>query len=165
MSDDSVEDRGAHGPTLRIWKAREAFRQGELKLTQHGLSLDGIRAQATSLLGWSVSIGTALAAVALTGKVPGAATVIVVSTTMTAVLSIGALWITSNWRFPSFNPMTILDHELESELEVLEALAIGSQASVEKNRATLTSRSSMLRAAWFNFALMPGFGLAAFLHL
>lgn len=153
---------GATGERLQFWKAKEAFRQGELKLTQQSAVLDGLRLQATSLLGWSVTIGVALAAAALTKGLPDVAVVVVTSITITAALCIGTLWVTSGWRFSSFNPLQIMDNPLGSELEVLESLALGSQDSIVKNRRMIGVRSQLLRMAWISFAAMPIVGLLAY---
>ncbi|NPD67264.1 hypothetical protein HN018_06715 [Lichenicola cladoniae] len=153
---------GAVGAPFRLWRAKEAFRQGEMTLTQQSLALDGLRVQATSLLGWSVTIGVALAAAALTTHLPAVAVTVVTSITITAALSIAVLWVTNAWRWPSFNPLQILDHEHKSELLLLESLAVGSNLSIVQNSALIKVRARFLRVAWINFASMPLLAMLAY---
>lgn len=156
-------DVGAAAGELRLWRAREAMRQGELSLKSQSESRDNLRAAATSLLGWTVTGVGVIAAAALTAAKAEwrvAAMLAVICLLGAAALCVVSLF-PRRWAKAGYNPEQILSNGLGSELEITEALAQGVGGDIRTNRAQLIWTSIILRAAWFLVALAPTLGVTA----
>jgi hypothetical protein len=164
---DDVE-LGAVGPDLRLWRAREAVRQGELALHHQSLARDNIGARALALLGWAVTISIAsIGAATLGNGHPGikvAAGLVLLGLSATAVACVVAIY-PRRWARPGYDPTQLLRSQLPSELETLENLALGLGEDVTQNRATLIVGGIFLRVAWIVFASTPLPALAALAQL
>jgi [ribosomal protein S5]-alanine N-acetyltransferase len=164
--------------TIRYWKATEAVRQGELLLGSQIAALTRLMMSASSVLGWSVTISLAIPTALASAKVLGSAlTPSPHSTTGTDVLNLMGrllwpgilaesflliaaiccfcvLW-PSKWHPPGHEPNLVVKESRETELEVLEAMAGGYAAAVDRNAAKLTRLERWLKGAWICFIAAP----------
>jgi hypothetical protein len=133
---------------LRYWRAKEALRQGELRLVAQSAALATFEARATSVVGWAVAGSTSLVAlttvVALPGGLRFGAVLAVVLLFLAAICGarvIGA----GDWR--AFGaPASVLDSSYASEVEDLEAMAGGLAIDIGHNEERLADAGR--RLAW-----------------
>jgi hypothetical protein len=168
--------------TLRHWLAQQAVAKGEAILEAQIASVGRLSTGATSILGWSVTISLALIAgissslsVAAAGPTSASASsgaiflshllwpavLALASTLMAAVCCVIVLW-PGYWQPPGHAPDLVLNAPYDTELEVLEALAIGYAEAMHANARKLTGLEKWLRAAWVLFIGGPILGIAAY---
>jgi hypothetical protein len=158
------------------WLAKETVRHGELRLGTQISSMNGMMSRATSILGWGVTISLALggwlganSVAAASGKpsdpvnfqVLIGALAVALSTFFSAVCCIPVLW-PGRWYGPGHEPKLLLDAPCESELEMLQAMALGYRNASARNVVALGRLILWLRAAWLFFVASPAAGIAAY---
>jgi hypothetical protein len=155
---------GAQGERLRLWKAREAHRQGELRMQSQALTLTAVEQRAQALLTWSVTI--ALAAGAAATNQSGLAThalFAVAGAAVTIVASIRGL-LPKAWDAAGWPPHEVLDRLPEgSELEALEEMATRNAVAIKQNEEALALFAYRMRWAWGGLVFAAAAGLWAVL--
>jgi hypothetical protein len=165
--------------SLRLWKARTAVAQGELLLGAHQNSIGRVTTSASSLLGWSVTIALALGA-AIPTLIPGTGTQTANQQFLSkllwpavasfgciliaAIFCVSVLW-PSYWRAAAVGSEAIRKDTSDTELQVLEAVALGYELGIAENDAKLRSLQTRLRAAWLLFPAAPAVGVLVYLRL
>ncbi len=150
--------------TLRYWKAKEAVRQGELRLGAQGTIRTAQEARATAITGWATATLLALAA-AIAAATDWAAR-IGAATAASLLFIAAALCIHAarpqRWAVPGYDPTAILDEKLETELEILEATAYGISPVSQENNRRLERMATALRWAGWMLIGAPLAGATAF---
>jgi hypothetical protein len=153
---------GATDSNLRFWRAREALRQAELRLAAQAGLITAIEARATALMGWAVA--AALAAVAAYVAQPERATTpaaaAAAALALAFALALAAVWARC-WATPGFEPAALLDSDLGSELEEIEAMTLGLGEGIRRNDRRLDQAAWLLRGAWIAFGTSPAVTFAA----
>jgi hypothetical protein len=148
---------GATDDELRLWLAKEAVRHGELRLTAQQNNLAAMESRATSMFGWSIPTILALGTAALRSRYSGPALSAATCMVGTAVMCAVALW-PQPWGHAGHRPPMLLNEQLQSELEVIESIALGYDQTADSNEARLTRFGEWLRVAWLLFLLSPLMG-------
>ena len=156
---DTIEVGATEG-TLRLWKAREAVRHGELRLAAQAAIRTALEARATALTGWSAVGLLATTAGLFTslkdGNVPGA----LGSGAAAFVLLLagaGGIYVARPraWNSAGYAPEEILDDPWQTEMETLEAIAGGLGLSISKNDSRLDRTGRTLRTVGLLLTLAP----------
>ena len=157
------DDFGATGRDLRIWGAREAVKQGELALSASASSIESLSRTATSLLGYSITLSTALLAVGATyaTRVDGVAAAVAACFSLTSGILFASVIRPKRWKQPGQDPRWILegtfdgDGDYSSELDILEAIASGYSEALQENQTAIRSAASRLAFGWWAFLGIP----------
>jgi hypothetical protein len=163
ISDETAIEGGATGGDLRYWRAKEAVRQGEARLTAQAAIRTALEARATALTGWAAvgllaAAGAAFAAKDATG-VAGAifAGVVLFGAAATGIHAVRP----RNWSMVGYDPEVIITDRLGSELELLESIAGGLSPGIQANNLRLDGMGRRLRwAGWLLIAAPLVGGLA-----
>jgi hypothetical protein len=131
---------------LRYWRAKEAVRQGELRLAAQTAALATFEARATSVVGLAVAGSTSL--VALTTVVilpPGLRFGAVLAVLLLFLAAICGARVIGAGAWRAFGaPGSLLDSPYASELEELEAMAGGLALDIDSNETRLTGAGRRL---------------------
>lgn len=145
---------GATGPALRLWRAKEAVRQGELILAGQQNNILTMEARATAIFGWSVPIILAFGTLFATSKYCITSTFGIASLACSSVLAAQALW-PKDWGMSGTMPTIIMDDDLDTEMESLESFALSYDQTIRDNELTLSEFARRLRLAWTCFISTP----------
>jgi len=145
---------GAADGTLRLWLAKEALRQGELRLAGQALTLQAMETRATSLLTWSVTVGVALVAASIDSRFRDAAVSAFTCSTIAASACVWGMWPRS-WRIAGQRFSDMERRALSTELEHLASMAQGVENAAEANEARVKRFASALRVAWVSVVAAP----------
>jgi hypothetical protein len=145
---------------LRYWKAREAVRQGEARLTAQAAIRTAMEARATAITGWaaaSLLVVTAAGFAAPSWPSRGGAALTAFVLLAAAGLCIYAVR-PRDWGITGYDPQIIMGDPLGTELEVVESIADGISPSIQANNRRLNSMGKLLRwAGWLLIAApFPG---------
>ncbi len=145
---------GAKGDGIRLWRATEAMRLGEVRLKEQTGNLTAIESRASTLLGWIAPVLTALAVASVDQKWRFAA--LVTGTPLVAASFFCAAALRpKTWTFPGYTLAEIEAWNLSTELETRESLALAYQRSIVENTATLTLLSRWMSGTWAMVAAAP----------
>lgn len=150
---DTIEV-GAADESLRYCLAKEALRQGELQIAAQISALQSLATRATAILGWSITVASALIAAAISGPWKPAALPAAGFMFAAALCCFIALW-PRDWTLPGHDPRWLLSRPFATELEVMESMASGYADGNEQNIRRLQRFGGFLRAAWVCFLLAP----------
>lgn len=153
-SRDGEIEVGETGDTLRFWLAKEAIRHGETHLTAQAASLSAMEARATSILGWAVTGVFALGALATTGQYRAAAGFAAAVLSIAAVFCIVGLW-PRGWAVAGLHPAQIRNSGKDTELGVLEYVALCYEAAIDLNVSRLKGFGRYLACSWVCFVASP----------
>ena len=152
-------EAGETGDTLRLWQAREAMRQAELRLTAQAGSLQAFEARATAMLGWvTVAIST-LAGAALVSLDAGrpwraaALCIALVPALVAAFNASRALW-PKQWNVAGYAPEIVMD-ACVSELQQTEYLVSGYAIGISNDDAFLDRAGRWIRVTWLALLATP----------
>lgn len=156
--EDQSKTLGATGDELVLWLINEAIKNGESTLERQEKLIDALRAQATSMLGWFVTLTTAVTFAAITAHK------IVVAACMAALgcwacTSCVYTLLVKKWSYKEYDPDQILYSDHKSERDYKYASARGHQEAIEKNRITIKETTQALNMAWMFFCIMPPLGV------
>jgi hypothetical protein len=155
---------GATEGDLRYWRAKEAVRQGEARLTAQAAVRTALEARATALTGWAaVSLlaaagGTFAAKDAAQSAGAACAGLLLF---VAATIGIHAAR-PRDWAMIGYDPEVITADQLGSELEVLESIAAGLSPGIQANNRRLNSMGRMLRRAGGMLIAAPALGAVAY---
>jgi len=149
---------------LRYWKAKEAVRQGEARLTAQAAIRTAMETRATAITGWAaasllVVIGAGFAAPGWPSR--GAAALTASASLVSARLCIYAAR-PRDWGIKGYDPQVILGDPLATELEVLESIAEGMSPSIQTNNKRLNVMGKLLRWAGWSLIAAPIPGAVAY---
>jgi hypothetical protein len=155
---------GATAGDLRYWRAKEAVRQGEARLTAQAAVRTALEARAAALTGWAAvsllaATGAGFAAKDAAGfaGASGAGTALFVA----AIMGIHAAR-PRDWAMVGYDPEVITSDQLGSELEVLESIAAGLSPGIQANNRRLNEMGLMLRWAGWVLIVAPAIGAATY---
>ena len=155
---DEIE-AGETGNTLRLWQAREALRQAELRLTAQAGSLQAFEARTTAMLGWiAVAISTLAGAAIVSldaGRSwrAGALCVAFIPALVAAINASRVLW-PKQWNVAGYAPETVMD-SCVSELQQIEYLVSGYAIGIDNNDAFLDRAGGRIRHTWWALLATP----------
>jgi hypothetical protein len=159
-SDESYIEVGAAEGDLRYWRAKEAVRQGEARLTAQAAIRTALEARATALTGWAAISLLAATGAGFTAKdtagragAAGAGSILFVA----AIIGIHAVR-PRDWAMVGYDLAVISADRLESELEVLESIASGLSPGIQANNRRLNEMGRMLRWAGWLLIVAPTVG-------
>jgi len=152
---------GATGADLPLWRAREAIRHAEIRLSVQGSAAQSLEGRATSMLGWSVAGLLAVGAAVVNGTHFVAACVAGVCLAVCGGLCLFGILGRDFNGVAGYEPAILLADQSGSEYEALVALAEGYQQAVVHNHAAFTRFKSLLAAAMVFMAGAPISGFAA----
>jgi hypothetical protein len=153
--------------TLRLWKAREAVRQGELRLGAQAAVRTALEARATALTGWAAAALLALAAGGAAAADARAALAAIVAGSIlfaAAALSVQAAR-PRDWGMAGYSPQAIQAAGLATELETLEAIADGISPAILKNNDRLERMGAAIRVSGGLLLAAPVAGAAVYAAL
>lgn len=149
---------------LRLWRAKEAVRQGELRLTAQAAIRTALEARATAITGWAAASLLALAAA--TAAVTGVALRAGGVTAGLVLFSAAGMCIHAarprDWAQTGYDPTVIIDDTLGTELEVLESMAGGISPGIQRNNTRLEEMGKFLRWAGWMLIAAPFLGAIAY---
>lgn len=155
---------GATEGDLRYWRAKEAVRQGEARLSAQAAIRTALEARATALTGWSAVSLLAATGAGFTAKdtagFTGAACA-GLALFGAAIVGIHAVR-PRDWAMVGYDPEVIISDQLGSELEVLESIATGLSPGIQANNRRLNAMARMLRWAGWALIAAPVIGAAAY---
>jgi hypothetical protein len=155
---------GATEGDLRYWRAKEAVRQGEARLTAQAAIRTALEARAAALTGWAAVSLLAAAGAGSTAKDAagfagcGCAGLVLFGA---AIVGIHAAR-PRDWAMVGYDPEVITSDQLGSELEVLESIAAGLSPGIQVNNRRLNAMGRMLRWAGWMLIAAPVIGAAAY---
>lgn len=144
------------GDGLRLWCAREAMRQGEVRLAAQTSNRTALESRATSILAWSVAATVALGLGVLRTATPAPPTPMWVqgmhlapigTLCIAAVFCVRALWPTV-WISAGHSLTQIGGLGASTELQICEALGATYETGFALNNAALARMSLWLKCAW-----------------
>ncbi|WP_200408932.1 hypothetical protein [Komagataeibacter oboediens] len=147
-------DMGKKSNEIRLWKANQAVRHGELRLAAQSTALTGAQTRATSLLTWVVPLMGVSLGIILNKDYIAAGWVLLTGNAVTAVLCATALAPTA-WSEAGFKPVEVLDIPYDSELLCQEAVAVTYQESIQKNDRRMKKFTRLMQGAWWVFLITP----------
>jgi hypothetical protein len=155
---------GATDGDLRYWRAKEAVRQGEARLTAQAAIRTALEARATALTGWAAVSLLAATGAGFTAKDAagsagaGAAGVALL---IAAIVGIHAVR-PRDWAMVGYDPEVITSDRLGSELELLESIAAGLSPGIQVNNRRLDGMGRMLRWAGWMLIAAPWVGTVTY---
>lgn len=151
---------GADGVGIRFWRAKEGCRHGEARLAAQAASLTAMETRATAILGWSMTLATALVALAVGEHYRLPALAALVPAALAMACCVAALW-PRRWTEPGVAYAEIERLGYGTELEYLEAFAQGLDEATLLNRQRLVRFAWWLRGAWGGCVSAPVLAAAA----
>jgi hypothetical protein len=155
---------GAVEGDLRYWRAKEAVRQGEARLTAQAAVRTALEARATALTGWAAVALLAVTGAGFSSHNPASiigAFVAGILLFCAAVIGIHSVR-PRDWAMLGYDPSVITSDRLGSELEVLESIAAGLTPGIQANNERLNSMGSSLRWTGRLLIAAPVFGAIAY---
>jgi hypothetical protein len=153
-------DVGATDGDLRLWLAREALRQAELRLKGQADALAGFMGRASAVLGWIVAIGCLIAAGLVQSLGHIVAGIFMAIPLIMAAFCCASVMRPRTWNEYGYAPGLLLDSELGSELEEIESMVLGYAPGIAANDRTLVSTATTMQMAYWLFAFAPFAGAA-----
>lgn len=154
IADSTVEGGGK----LRLWRAKEALRQAELRLAAQATALASLEGRAQALVGWAAAALTALVAAFL---LPTGPLGLRAAAAGAAVCAIAALILASlalrpgDWTVIGYEPDGVIGSRASAELYDLEAMASGYAEGIRRNSDRLGAGARTLRHALLAAAGAP----------
>lgn len=149
---------GAQAEDLRYWLAKEAVRQGEVRLSAQAQNIAAMESRATSILAWSTATMVALGAAASQGHLRPIAMLAGALLLAASIACIGALW-PAAWHPPGHDFAALAKMRTQApdktELEVLELIAVSYEDGIAANDRRAGRFAWWLRAAWILFLAAP----------
>lgn len=160
VADPNVPEGGG----LRLWRAREAIRNAELRLQAQAAALATLESRAQALVGWIAAALTALVGAALLTTVPselrwaaggGGAALSVALVFAVATFNPG------DWDVVGHNPADLVRSNWGAELYELEGMALSYAEGIGRNSARLEAvatrlRNALLAIVWAPFTACGG---------
>jgi len=142
---------------LRYWRAKEALRQGEARLTAQAAIRTAMEARATAITGWaaaSLVVATGAVFAAPDSASRGAAGLTAVVLFFAAGVCIYAAR-PRDWTITGYDPEIIMNDSLATELEALESLAEGISPGIQANNRRLNGMGRLLRLSGWALIAAP----------
>jgi hypothetical protein len=155
---------GATDGDLRYWRAKEAVRQGEARLTAQAAIRTALEGRATALTGWAAisllaATGAGFTAKDMAGSAGAGAEGVVLL--IAAIVGIHAVR-PRDWAMVGYDPQVITSDRLDSELELLESIAAGLSPGIQTNNRRLNGMGRMLRWAGWMLIAAPWVGTLSY---
>lgn len=139
------------GGGLRLWCAKEALRQGELRIVSQQTAYANFMARANACIGWSVTLTAAYCAGSTQTNLHWLV-LPAIFTTGSAFLS-AAAFCSRKMGIPGDIPNYVLDTQYRTELEITEALAIRAQMDIDLNLSILDELKQYMNMAFILLAI------------
>ena len=159
--DGGLIEVGAAGGDFRYWRAREALRHAELRLSVQSQATQALESRATSMIGWNVTLGLALVAAVFNGTHALAAAIAALCLLAAALLCIIAI-ARRTWIGPGYQPKDVMGNRSTTELEAIEAMLERYQQAVNENSLSFNRFQAMLNIALFFMIAAPVAGTLIF---
>ncbi|KXV60658.1 hypothetical protein AD948_04330 [Acetobacter senegalensis] len=158
QSENGDDGLGKTGPQLTLWLIEEALKSGGEVLDRQEKSFDAKRAQATSMLGWFVSITTAITFATVSANKIAVGACIAALSTIPCCCCVYAL-MSKDWSYKQLHPQQTLEAEEGNERDYKLANSLGLQLAINDNSIILQKIDRALNAAWLTFCIIPIAGL------
>ncbi|WP_025827531.1 hypothetical protein [Acetobacter okinawensis] len=158
MNDEENEGLGKTGPELTFWLIEDALKSGGDVLDRQEKTFDAKRAQATSMLGWFVSITTAVTFATVSVHKIAVGACIAALSSISCCCCVYVL-MSKDWNYKQMHPKQTLAATEANERDYKYANAKGLQEAIDDNTKTLQKIDQSLNAAWTIFCIMPIAGL------
>lgn len=166
QGEGEIEDGAADG-ALRLWAAKEAVRQAELRLAAQTANLAAMETRAMTMLGWISAMALAVAGAAVTRPTVillYTGVVIIAALIISAGNCIWALWPRS-WHSAGIDPEWVVKEGAASdsptEWTIMEAMADSYATGIRRNDERLEAFGSRLRWAWAALMGVPSIAVIA----
>ncbi|QCE34170.1 hypothetical protein FAI40_01785 [Acetobacteraceae bacterium] len=144
---------GAAEGDLRLWRVKEAQRQGELRYECVRKAFEAYRNRALNLVGWNVALMTALAAI-LKGSSMSFLAYFCVFLFIISIVGGLAILLPAKINLSGDEIDYVMDEDnYETELEIREALAIRLKCNEEKAEKILWRLEKLMRISYATFSL------------
>ena len=160
VADPAIEGGGG----LRLWRAREAMRQAELRLSAQAAALATIESRAQALAGWLTSALTVLVSAFLVPTLPLEARGAAIGGAVTAAIALSLLVMAlrpSDWTVAGHDPVELLSSPNSTELNDLEEMTRAYAGGIVANASRLATTSTLFRRALWAAMCVPLTSLAA----
>lgn len=141
---------------LRYWRAKEAVRQGELRLVAQAAVRTALEARATAITGWAAAGLLALSAAAAAAADWSARLGVGVAASILFGAAAACIHVArprQDWSMTGYDPRLIVGHASGTELEILESMADGISPGFQVNNAHIARTGTALRwAGWLLIA-------------
>lgn len=124
---------GLAGGDMPFWRAQEAIRYAEIKLSGQVQANQSLESRATSLIGWSAAGLSALGAAVASGSHVRAASIAAIFLFAASLLCVWGIMSRDLYGVPGYAPKILLGDASASQYEALVALAGGYQTAVDHN--------------------------------
>ena len=130
---------GAVEGELRYWRAKEGLRKGESRLSSQAAVRTSMEARATALTGWASVALLAVAGAWFSAKgMPARGGLGSAALVLFAAAGIGVHTARpSVWSLVGYDPSVITTDRNETELEVIESVAVGISKGIQENNLRL----------------------------
>lgn len=149
---------------LRLWRAKEAVRQGEARLGSQAASLASLEGRAQAMVGWAAAAATVLGGAVLTSTVELPLRVAAGCALAAMLHALVQGWIAlrpSDWCVAGHDPDEIMNGYDDAEVYDLESMAGGYAVGLRKNRERLVASGNALSRGLLSMAAAPVAGLPA----
>jgi hypothetical protein len=153
---------GAADGELRLWKAVEAVRLAELRLTAQAAARTAIEQRAATMAGWCNAALLALGA-AMFGERSDVQIAAIMSSAAFLAASLAYCLMSLRpgpWGIVGYDWDEMQALAGESELEVRELVSVGYRDAIQMNEARLDRMARRVRASARSMAIAPAAGLA-----
>ncbi|KAA8384321.1 hypothetical protein FKW31_12240 [Acetobacter sp. DmW_136] len=152
------DEYGVNGNNFSFWLIKEALQSGTDILTRQEKTIDALRTQATSMLGWFVTLTTAVTFASVSANKIAVGACMAALGCIACVCCIVSL-LPQKWVYKEFEPQQILEAQEESEKDFKYANALGYQYAIKINKEALDKTTTYIKYAWLIFCLMPPAGI------
>lgn len=151
---DGMIEVGKADGDVRLWRAVEAMRQGELLLATQTANLVAMETRATAILAWSVAGATAIGLGVANGTLQPLHGLVGLPLLLAAGACILAMW-PRRWHGAGYHSRDVAEVHGDTELEVREAIALGYDCGIARNGRRLRATAVWLRGAWLAAVAAP----------
>jgi hypothetical protein len=139
---------------MDLWKATQAVRLGELRLSAQASALAGAQTRGTTILGWVVASIALAASLAFNSRFHLAGYLLLVGESTAGLVAAIAVF-PIKWAETGAQPQRILEMEYDTELECQQSLALYYHAAIKRNAYRLSVISKLVSASWLILLSTP----------
>lgn len=148
-----IEVGGVPEGGLRLWCARTALDNAEKALNWQTTTLNIFIGRATALIGWNVTLSMAM--LTIYAAYHFMASLWAFPCFILSAICCGYIIMPKSWSPPYNDVQYILNPIYETELEMIEAMALGMDISIKQNYCLLKRHKIIMRLALLFMFLAP----------
>ncbi|ANA13101.1 hypothetical protein [Acetobacter oryzifermentans] len=139
---------------MELWKANQAVRLGELRLTAQATALASAQTRLTSMIGWVVASIAIAGGIAFKSEFKVAGCILLGGVLLTGVIAIYAI-LPLKWAEVGAQPQIILEMSNQTELECQQSIALYYQNAITRNANRLGLIKQLATVAWIILLVTP----------